>query len=1381
MKRLLITISLIITCFGLFLTAAPFLLKKTGLEDSFKRSILAAIIDESAGKVEFGNFKIGLGKLRIDDLLLDFKEERFQLNLESIEFSFDFLKLLSNLRQPDKTINTVYIRNANLILHSSEPDSQATLKAEKLTNQQIKDIFKNISRLSNIEKILIAGSSVRWQNGQQKIYPLVENLNGWMIARSLSEITLEAKGKMFSANNDNFYIDSKLNFDDNNLDMIILIDKSDLKTLDIPYLPQHINLHGGTISGAFHVRANEFLLEQTSINGELALENLNFNWLNYSFSNIELWVDINENKAEIINGDGQFAGADFFLEGAIENIFKPEPKFEISLSNLALRYFESDLKTNLFNNAFLNAHVQFDHKSGQPAALVQLWSDHIDLSEKMRIEDFQARLQWQPDRVTLRSLSGKIDNLRLYSTGEYQPSQNIVVLNVKGEHRFGEHILFDRLSDKDFYLALDLLLNIDKMHLNGNWRYSVSSPADTLITAFGDLLGKDNQLSVSLLHSNISDFSAQLQITDFFQNPNITNIEIKNFPIAIFTSNTLFIEALERYNTRFELSGSFESLRGKVYVNDRDNFENRFELNMQIADFLQPRRKVNGELTVKNLNGKYSFTQSEDFLNGTFNFNNEIRGLITIDFKDEEQVSGMIDFNKFKLLRAFSSLNAADDIINQAEINGSVFFSGNINDPRVKADLFADKFVINNIGYYQAEIHLQSNSSKIFADSLIIYLNNLPILNGTLVYQIQDQTITSHLSGANIDIGPLLATVDPGSKLLKGIADFDVKISGMIQKPDIAAKLSFVNGEIATVEFDEMILEIADSLKTSGRFVNAQDHIISIKNAELTKTGKYQLNLNGNLPLDATDSLSVRGEFWGDLFAFIPKLSSFFVDATCVSDMQFSLGGTTKRPKLQSGSINIERGELWLAKVAKHIKKIHGRIEMQEGTNQVNFINLTAAVDNGTLKINTVRDISLKNGENLENWYFKGTDLDFGILQLETSERGVAVNIPGLMKEGELAQLHLTGAPGEPYFYFAGPAKNPRLRGTVTLFNTRFTFPFLTSETTNKEPSVVIEFLENIYWDLWVYSGQDVIYFRDIPAYFDKVYTELYIDEASQGIHFLGILRKNTFHPVGKVVSSRGRLEYLDTNFRVEQFAVEFTPNEVYPYVSGRAWTAVRDSVGAIPKTIYLQLYARDAETNEEKRQGRWEDFKFKLVSADPQIGETQEQVLAYLGFSVENIREKATSVGGAVTERYLIRPILRPIERLMEKSLGVDLVRINSNIARNLFYTSLSSEYRNKPFIDPFSTESPYLFLMQSSEFTVGKYLSQNLYLTYTGQLVSFYDQTQTSFDLNHSLGLEYRLLRNVLLEFEYDRELLGFYRIPNQKQYFEDFKIRLRHSFAF
>ena len=125
-------------------------------------------------------------------------------------------------------------------------------------------------------------------------------------------------------------------------------------------------------------------------------------------------------------------------------------------------------------------------------------------------------------------------------------------------------------------------------------------------------------------------------------------------------------------------------------------------------------------------------------------------------------------------------------------------------------------------------------------------------------------------------------------------------------------------------------------------------------------------------------------------------------------------------------------------------------------------------------------------------------------------------------------------------------------------------------------------------------------------------------------------------------------------------------------------------------------------------------------------------------------------------------------------------MVRINSNIARNLFYSSLGVTPEDNIFFSPYDANVPYLYLMQSSELTIGKYISQDLSFTYTGQLVSVYNENQTEFNLNHSLGLEYRFLRNVLLEFEYDRESMSYFRLPTRKQYLEDFKIRLRYLLA-
>jgi hypothetical protein len=251
-------------------------------------------------------------------------------------------------------------------------------------------------------------------------------------------------------------------------------------------------------------------------------------------------------------------------------------------------------------------------------------------------------------------------------------------------------------------------------------------------------------------------------------------------------------------------------------------------------------------------------------------------------------------------------------------------------------------------------------------------------------------------------------------------------------------------------------------------------------------------------------------------------------------------------------------------------------------------------------------------------------------------------------------------------------------------------------------------------------------------------------------------------------------------NFRVENFGFVFNRGSE-PEVYGRAWTSVRESVGASPKTIYLELYSVDEATGLETRRARWEDFRFRLVSADPTIGESQEQVLAYLGYSVGNVEEKAKKVGGAVTDNYLIRPLLRPIERGIEKYLGIDFVRFNAKIAENLFSAGTQSSSQNNLYNQYYNTTNmPYAWLIQSSEFTVGKYLTQNLYLTYTGQIVALAHEQQSEFSLNHSLGLEYRFLKNLLFEFEYDREMLQLYQMYD-KSYQEDFKVRFRYSFSF
>ena len=96
--------------------------------------------------------------------------------------------------------------------------------------------------------------------------------------------------------------------------------------------------------------------------------------------------------------------------------------------------------------------------------------------------------------------------------------------------------------------------------------------------------------------------------------------------------------------------------------------------------------------------------------------------------------------------------------------------------------------------------------------------------------------------------------------------------------------------------------------------------------------------------------------------------------------------------------------------------------------------------------------------------------------------------------------------------------------------------------------------------DVTVTSGASNRYFVDIPALIGEVYLDLNIDNVSDGLEFDGRLSDNSFRVGGSVESTRGRVEYLDMNFRVERFGIIFNKFELNPEVYGRAYTTVRDS-----------------------------------------------------------------------------------------------------------------------------------------------------------------------------------------------------------------------------
>jgi len=84
--------------------------------------------------------------------------------------------------------------------------------------------------------------------------------------------------------------------------------------------------------------------------------------------------------------------------------------------------------------------------------------------------------------------------------------------------------------------------------------------------------------------------------------------------------------------------------------------------------------------------------------------------------------------------------------------------------------------------------------------------------------------------------------------------------------------------------------------------------------------------------------------------------------------------------------------------------------------------------------------------------------------------------------------------------------------------------------------------------------------------------------------------------------------------------------------------------------------------------------------------------------------------------------------------------------------------------------------FLFRSTQVMVGKFLSNNLYFLYSGQLEAGRNlqYQERGIGIRHSFDLEYRILPNLLLELQYNYDSL---LLSNR----EDKRIQLKHSFVF
>lgn len=1294
----------------------------------------------------------------IEDVSVKVEKVRIGYNLLNLRHGFDMEKMAEDILFDHPTITL-----GPSFLKGREGEKGLQIKFDQRT-------LGNIERFGRIARIAVRGGEVTILDRDHRPITALKHLEGWLDTRDRSRVEVRLKGGVLNSPEQNAHVEGWINLKGGAFLVTFDLDQYPLDGLEGVWDPGKVDLGGGVVDGKLILA---FDGKKPSFNGDLRVsEGMLSLWERVTLEGVNLRAHLSDQDLVLDSAYATLWGSPLTLKGRLVNILSPHYDVRFSAPNLQIAelggmllpakadYLQGDLALRgelkgEWRNPKSGFQVQGRGISVGPYQVNQL---------KMVGNFFQGR--WDFSRI-----EAELDGCSLRANGSVQLGG--------GPGKTESEILFHYSLDGDLLSLLPAPKPMTYLAPEGVAFKPCQGTLSGTITAGGGGLKGDGSLNLAVTTAeafaltgtvqlrnevatlSLADggdkFNLEATITNIREKPDFS-IEAKSLGVAysglvvspplgsVLAGKQLNIERAWGNPRNFEVDGSLKDRsRGKEWL-----FGAKIKSTKKGIDIkgrVRYSRKPYGDLTADfRVLKSWQTLEILSFNLGPFL---EARGRWGLG--ESGEISGSVKMLGVPVERWAGIVFGEGGKDYGGTLKGEFQVDGRREHPQINGRLYWEGGQCHDITGFSGGMILNTRGDRIVLEEFHIDHNGSPLLTGEGTVTTPDGVLDLKFISRRLDGGMLAQALGLGEGLLTGRGEGVLAIQGKTSQPIISGNIGIENGNLKGVPFDSLKLVLGPE---KGMLAEP-GQILYIRKGRLIKKDQYQFAVAGNIPFSGEEiDLVVNGE--GEILPVLLERNPYVKAHKGRGEGFLRLGGTVESPQIGGGSFSFSNGELAFGTVAPEVTDVQGKLSMTEDR-FLRIENLVGKIGGRELRISNHPSVSLIS-ESLQPLVLEDLGLNLGVLILETPGKPVPLHIPRLMEEGEIGYLNLVGRGEDEKFYVAGPWEHPHLRGTIKAQGARLTYPFKEVEDKGK-----FEILRRIYWDLAVVPERNNRYFRQVSGLIDKVDLNLFIDNSDQGLIFNRVVEDGSFYMEGKLRSTRGMIDYLDMNFRVEEFGLEFALHDALPIVYGRARTTFIDTVG-FRSDIYLSLYTVDSETGQEFERGKWGEFKFKLSSNNPNISGSQEQILAALGYSVGDLPTKA---GGAMAERILIRPLVRPVEKRLERTLGLDVVRFSSQIALNVFEENIRPGTGSREgWIDP------RFRFFKRSRLMVGKYLTPDLFLTYTGSLAPGLGQTGFGYGLRHQVDLEYRILPNLHLELEY---------LNDKLLQDEDRRILLQHSFYF
>jgi hypothetical protein len=572
----------------------------------------------------------------------------------------------------------------------------------------------------------------------------------------------------------------------------------------------------------------------------------------------------------------------------------------------------------------------------------------------------------------------------------------------------------------------------------------------------------------------------------------------------------------------------------------------------------------------------------------------------------------------------------------------------------------------------------------------------------------------------------------------------------------VAADLNWRKPSLNGYSFDRLSVQLHSRPDLSSWCL---DTLLLVRDA-----AKYPLVISGGGALgEPGDSLLLTGR--GDLLELISQGSPILKEAESYCDFQLQLTGSVADLQPVKGYFRTSNATLRPTVLTSRISDFDLDLELADGRFQIH--ELRSKHSTGRLTIHNIFEPPLDSPE-LEPLELPGLGINCGIIVVSDEVHGmqtvpgVEMNIPGLMKEQWSGLFHFTGHKGEGNFYLAGPLESPLLQGRIALARTEFTYPFIGAEDMEEAGGPAESFLQSLRFDLELQVGLSNSYRSDIeglgdwqyanivPDYFTTIQIRINLDPGDR-LHLTGSMWDESFRMTGRVNCTRGTVQLLNQKFSIDEVGLEFDEASLLPLVHGQASLMVADSSG-FTKDIHLTLYMLDEDDNRQIR-GRWGRMTFDLSD---DYGTPRAQILTEIGLGSGLMDNPMQDISGSLLQQAML-PYMTRVEHSIQQLFGLDMVQLRTDILSNYLGAHLFGPGNNDPLEEAARTgDSETVSLLAGSNFVVGKFITPNMMLSYSGSLFNQYQKDLLAEDLQYrqALKVDYRITRNLgmMVEMAYD-----------------------------